>query len=580
MNGMTRPKWLEWPGSIRGILLSAVARFADTLSAPGLLIATLFFSGSLTPSLVPRTWATQGVLSGFSLAAGYGVGVFGRWLWEYLELPLPRAWIQRGASLVATGLTITTALVFLRSAAEWQNSIRLLMELPPVDSAQPFRVGAIATIVGVLLLGTGRAFLLVLRTLIRWLDAHLPRRVAKVLGTVAAMALFWILINGVVFEAAVRAADRSAGRVDALIQPDLLQPADPLRTGSATSLLDWNDLGRRGREFVASTSDRSEILGFLAAGEGGSGEAGAGGILDPIRVYVGLNSAETIQERARLALDELLRVGAFERSLLVIGTPTGTGWVDPIAIGTLEYLYRGDVATVSVQYSYLPSWLSLLVQPEIGEATARAVFSEVYDHWIHLPRESRPRLYLFGLSLGALYSEGSIDLYDVIGDPVQGALWTGPPYRSTRWQTLVAEREPDSPAWLPRFRDGTVVRFANQVTGLDFPGAEWGPLRIVYLQYASDPITFFDERAVVRPPAWLAEPRGPDVSPELRWYPVVTALQLAVDILAANSAPPGFGHTYAAEDYIDAWMEVTSPEGWSPEEVVRLKRYFGEIQRQ
>jgi uncharacterized membrane protein len=52
-----------------------------SLSLPGLLIGTLFFAVSLTPSLIPRPYVLQGVLSGCSLAAGYGLGVFGRWLW-------------------------------------------------------------------------------------------------------------------------------------------------------------------------------------------------------------------------------------------------------------------------------------------------------------------------------------------------------------------------------------------------------------------------------------------------------------------------------------------------------------------
>jgi hypothetical protein len=41
-----------------------------SLSAGGLLLATLFFAASLTPTLLPRTFLTQGLLSGCSLAAG------------------------------------------------------------------------------------------------------------------------------------------------------------------------------------------------------------------------------------------------------------------------------------------------------------------------------------------------------------------------------------------------------------------------------------------------------------------------------------------------------------------------------
>ena len=95
--------------------------------------------------------------------------------------------------------------------------------------------------------------------------------------------------------------------------------------------------------------------------------------MEPLRVYVGLNSAETVEQRAELALAELKRVGAFDRAVMVIATPTGTGWVDPAGIARRDPLSR-RVLSVSVQYSYLPSWLSLLVEPDTGAETARAVF--------------------------------------------------------------------------------------------------------------------------------------------------------------------------------------------------------------
>ncbi|MCC3263125.1 alpha/beta-hydrolase family protein, partial [Paenibacillus polymyxa] len=76
--------------------------------------------------------------------------------------------------------------------------------------------------------------------------------------------------------------------------------------------------------------------------------------------------------------------------------------------------------------------------------------------------------------------------------------------------------------------------------------APWGPMRVVYLQYASDPVTFFDYRDLYRPPAWMSAPMGPDVSPELRWYPVVTMLQLALDMAVGTATPMGYGHVYAA----------------------------------
>src|SRR5215468_618501 len=373
-----------------------------SFSTSGLLLGTLFFAASLTPTLLPRSFLTQGVLAGCSLAAGYGIGVFGRWLWAYMELPQPKG--------------------------------------------RPLRLAKLAAATGCAVVAVGR-------------DA-----------------------------------------------------------------------------------------------------------LQPVRVYVGLRSADTPEMRAKLALEELKRVGGFERSVLIVVTPTGTGWVDPAAIDSVEYLHNGAVARVALQYSYLASWLSLLVEPGYGADAARALFKEIYGYWITLPQNSRPRLYLHGLSLGAMNSEQSTDLIEGLGDPFAGALWSGPPYSSKLWRWLTDRRNPGSPAWLPRFRDGSFVRFMNQhgeaADPTSSPNAAWGPMRIVYLQYASDPVTFFDYRSFYREPDWMLPPRGLDVSPQLRWYPVVTLLQLALDMLMATTAPIGHGHVYAPVHYIEAWMEVTDVRGW------------------
>src|SRR5215472_14363665 len=118
-----------------------------SLSTGGLLLGTLFFAASLTPTLLPRSFLTQGVLSGCSLAAGYGIGVFGRWLWAYMEFPQPKDRLLRIAEFAATTGCAAVAVIFLWQAARWQNSIRELMKLKPVDTAHPLEVAVIALVV-------------------------------------------------------------------------------------------------------------------------------------------------------------------------------------------------------------------------------------------------------------------------------------------------------------------------------------------------------------------------------------------------------------------------------------------------
>jgi uncharacterized membrane protein len=223
-----------------------------------------------------------------------------------------------------------------------------------------------------------------------------------------------------------------------------------------------------------------------------------------------------------------------------------------------------------VQYSYLNSPLALLTQAQYGAETARAVFVEIYNHWRALPADQRPRLYLTGLSLGSLNSDLSFDLFDIMDDPFNGALWVGPPFRNQSWLRMTQDRESGSPAWLPRFRDGTVVRFMNQDQGLEEGYGRWSDFRIVFLQYASDPITFFAPSSAWQEPEWMLSPRGPDVSEDLRWFPIVTMLQLAAD-MAVGTSPRGFGHEYAAKDYIAAWMGLIQAEGWNAADVERLR---------
>lgn len=547
---------------------SWVTRFWRSLSAGGLVLGTLFFVASLTPTLVPRTYLAQGVLSGACFAAGYAVGVAWRWLWAYMELPEPRERLLHLLKIAVAAVCAVVAAMFLWWAAGWQNSIRRLMQLEPVTSAHPLEVCLIAIVTFLVLIALARLFKVIFNSISERSARFVPRRVSRVIGFTAAILLFWAIANGVLFRYALHVLDSSFATLDALVEPDLAQPTAPLKTGSAASVVRWEELGRAGREFIATGPTAAEISSFTQTDA-----------LDPIRVYVGLPAAETAEERAQAALEELQRVGAFQRSVLVIITPTGTGWIDPASMDTAEYLHDGDVASVALQYSYLSSPLSLLVEPDYGLEAARVLFAAIYEYWTTLPGDERPRLYLHGLSLGAMNSERSVELFEVLGDPFHGALWSGPPFESRIWRSITEHRNPGSPAWLPQFRNGSFVRFMNQNGEPGPADAPWGPMRIVYLQYASDPVTFFDYRDLYRRPGWMDAPRGPDVSPELRWYPVVTMLQLAFDMAVATTTPIGYGHVYAPEHYVDAWIAVTDPQGWSTDEIARLKQHLADRSR-
>src|SRR5215468_5356384 len=193
------------------------------------------------------------------------------------------------------------------------------------------------------------------------------------------------------------------------------QPTTSLRSGGPGSLIPWDSLGYQGRNFIGkgpSVSDIEEITGHPA--------------MEPIRIYAGLASAKGAEAQASLAVRDLQRAGGFRRANLLVVTTTGSGWVDPALVDSFEYLSGGDSATVTIQYSYLPSWISYLVdQSKAGEA-GRDLFDAVYGAWSKLPQDQRPRLFVAGESLGVFGGESAFTGENGIRNLTAGAVLAGP----------------------------------------------------------------------------------------------------------------------------------------------------------
>jgi len=535
--------------------------FFKPISGFGLLLGALCFAASLTPSLIPRTYVIQGALSGMAIGAGYGIGVILQSIWRYLELPGLPAAMRRTVHVLLTLLCGALVVISLYHAKAWQNSVRAVLDMEPVETGYPFSVSWIAVLTFLVLLVIARLLLSFGWLMAKGFYRRFPKRVSVVLGVALASVLVVTLTNGVLIKYTFRILDRSFQQYDALLEPDRPQPVIAERAGSINSKLDWRELGRAGREFVSSGPTASDIMAFTQRPA-----------LEPIRMYAGLQVAETPEERSRILLEELIRVKAFDRQALVIITPTGTGWVDPAAMDGLEYLLDGNVASVALQYSYLNSPMSLLFQPESGMESAQALFRTIHDYWKELPAQTRPKLYLHGLSLGAFNSQRSFNFFEILGDPIQGGVWSGPPFPSEMWRTLTNNRQVGTPEWLPIYEDGRFVRFMNQDgTYKGQPQQPWGDVRFVYLQYASDAITFFERSLLYREADWMKQPRGPDVSPLLEWYPVVSMLQVLVDMPLSDTVPLGYGHVYSPDHYLNAWLEVTGVDSWDLEKIAALK---------
>lgn len=536
--------------------------YKRSFSFVGLMVAALFFAASVTPSLLPRTYLVQGVLSGFALAIGYSIGVSLVWIYQFFEIREPRGRTQTIAKYFTCGVVAVLFIGFVWQMTFWQNSIRDLMGIEELETAYPYRTAAISVAIGAVLVALTRLFVTISGFVARKLNHVFPPKVSATIAFTVVGLVVVFLSNDVVLSRLLSSADSFFANLDELSVEDVQQPSDEKLTGSEASLVNWDTIGRQGKIFLSSGPSQSEIAEFNHADAE-----------HPIRVYVGVRTLPTMKERAELALEELKRVGGFEKSILIVATPTGTGWIDPSAVDSLEYLHGGDTAIVSTQYSYLPSWITILVDPQRSIDSARALFDEVYAYWKTLPKHSRPRLYLQGLSLGSLGSEESAELFSIFEDPIDGALWSGPPFPSQNWNSVVRNRNADSPAWLPTFRDGRTLRFTAQENSLE-PDKPWGPMRNVYIQYSSDPMVWFSPDLAWSRPAWLTNPPGPDVSPHLRWYPIITFLQIGFDLPMATTVPVGHGHNYSASSYIDGWIAVTEPSNVSSVRIDALKELF------
>ena len=532
-------------------------RFRYTL--PGSWVAVAFVCLSFTPSLVPRPGAFAGLVAGISGAIGYGLGVLGARVWrEFADRPVraprPRSW---RVFQIAGPLILLVSYVL---GQRWQGQIRDLVQAEPeaFGSKLWMPVVAAAAFIGLVAAARGvrRFFWWVAALLSRWMG----RRAARALGWVLAAVLTVGLISGVLVDGILAVTDRIFAERDTTTSDTAVQPTTPLRSGGPGSLVAWDSLGKQGCNFVGQGPTAAEIGAFTGTTA-----------KEPIRAYAGIASAANVEDRAALAVADLERAGGFNRAYLMVAGSTGTGWLDPAAVASFEYETGGDSAEVSIQYSYLPSWASFLVDQEKAREAGRAMFDAVYQKWSDLPVGHRPKLYAFGLSLGSYAAEAPFSGEADMANRTDGILLAGPPAFNPLNREFTDGRDPGSPAVQPVFRDGRTVRFANDpVVGIPPDGQAWDGTRVLYLQHASDPVVWLSPDLLLHRPDWLTEPPGPDVTSEMIWIPFVTFWQVAADLLEPVDTPPGHGHSYTLE-FVDGWAALLHPAGWTTQQADTLR---------
>ena len=525
----------------------------------GTAVAMLLLWLSLTPSLLPRGPLFQGIVSGAAGAIGYSLGVFAVWLVRFMQSrtdsPPPPRWAW--PILVAVGaLGLVLGIVYFRY---WQDHVRDLMGVPRLQWFNYIQAGLLAVVVLFAFVEIGQLLGRLVRFLARQLGRVAPPRVSFVVTMIVVVSVGVAVLNGVVVRGAMSVLNKTFSAVNDELDPNQPPPTTPLRSGGPGSLVSWESMGHQGRIFMRGGPTVAQLTEFNGAPA-----------TEPIRAYAGLNSAKGIRATAELAARELEREGGLKRKVIAVATTTGTGWINAAEADSLEYMYNGDTAIVSMQYSFLPSWLSFLVDKENARQAGQALFEAVDERVRALPEAQRPKIVVFGESLGSFGGEAPFLSPNNIIARTDGALFSGPTFQNTMRDDITDNRDPGSPEWLPIFDDGANVRFAARPDNLARPDAPWGSPRIAYLQHASDPIAWFNPNLLFAEPDWLREPRGYDVSGDMNWIPVVTFLQVSADMAVAVNVPDGHGHRYV-KDVVNAWAAVMQPPGWTPEKTERLR---------
>jgi uncharacterized membrane protein len=525
----------------------------------GTAVGLVFVWFSLTPSLLPRGPLFQGLVSGAAGATGYGIGVFGVWLVRYMRSveTSPRAPKWAWLSLLVVGVIGQILMIIYFHV--WQDEIRDFMGVPRLTFWDHPLTAVLSLVVLFAFVEVGQLIRRLVRYLDLKLDRFLPPRVSAVVVVALLLALSIALLNGVVVRVAMSTINRTFAAVNDETDPDFAAPTSVLRSGGPQSLASWESLGHQGRVFVSAGPTVQQLSRF-------SGKPA----VEPIRAYAGLHSADGIKATAALAARELQRTGGLNRAVVAVATTTGTGWINEAEASALEYMYNGNTAIVSMQYSFLPSWLSFLVDQENARQAGQALFEAVDALVRAMPEDKRPKLVVFGESLGSFGGEAPFLSLNNLVARTDGALFSGPTFKNTIWTTLTRERDAGSPEWLPIYDDGQNVRFVAKAENLNRPDAQWGHPRAVYLQHASDPISWWTPDLLFAKPDWLREPRGYDVSRRMEWIPVVTFLQVSADMAVAVDVPDGHGHVYV-QNVADAWAAVLQPPGWTPEMTAKLR---------
>ena len=525
------------------------------ISLIGVVGALVMYGVSVSPSLLARSWQWHAVASGVLSAVGYIVGLT---IQRFYALVVPRLGVEITAP---QSVSIAFRAVLLLGFFLW--FLRWLLQSYRERKRANRLVGMRGETLGEYLLGTVCAFILMMALLgvawgLQWIGRAIVSVLSQWMYMVFALALsllilvviVYALTSQVLLKLGINFFTRHARKMNNRTAKGIVQPQVPERSGSPHSLSSWRAVGGQGRVFLGRGPSRADIEAVTGCSA-----------MEPIRVYAGMpEEGQSLQNAADLVVEELHRTGAFDRAVILIATSTGSGWVDEWQVQPLEYLTRGNCATASMQYSFVPSSINFLTDLDVSEEAAVILFETIRRAVDEIPEDRRPALFVCGESLGAYASQHVFSgIVDVLSR-TDGALWVGTPAFTPMHAELTAIRHRGSPEVAPVVANGRHVRFVNVPENLwaDVYGRElgdWNYPRVVYAQHPSDPVVWWNSELVWHKPDWISEKVDGDVSPHMQYTRGATYIQVLVDMPVAGTAPGGHGHTYH-EELIPLWEAI------------------------
>ncbi len=525
------------------------------ISLIGVVGALVMYGVSVSPSLLARSWQWHAVASGVLSAVGYIVGLT---VQRFYALVVPRLGVEITAP---QSVSIAFRAVLLLGFFLW--FLRWLLQSYRERKRANHLVGMRGETLGEYLLGTFCAFILMLVLLgiawgLQWIGRAIVIVLSQWMHMVFALALsllilvviVYALTSQVLLKLGINFFTRHARKMNNRTAKGIVQPQVPERSGSPQSRSSWRAVGGQGRVFLGRGPSRADIEAVTGCAA-----------MEPIRVYAGMpEEGQSLQSAADLVVEELHRTGAFDRAVILIATSTGSGWVDEWQVQPLEYLTRGNCATASMQYSFVPSSINFLTDLDVSEEAAVILFETIRRAVDEIPEDRRPALFVCGESLGAYASQHVFSgIVDVLSR-TDGALWVGTPAFTPMHAELTAIRHRGSPEVAPVVANGRHVRFVNVPENLwaDVYGRElgdWNYPRVVYAQHPSDPVVWWNSELVWHKPDWISEKVDGDVSPHMQYTRGATYIQVLVDMPVAGTAPGGHGHTYH-EELIPLWEAI------------------------